>query len=83
MEEQPAYSWKDVGSIPTTSAVGRDGYNRFRTRFRYYIPENSVAYSNSNQLFETPERVRLVGGVVNHIDITVYGNKWRGGVFVV
>ena len=31
MEEQPEYCWKDVGSIPTTSAVGWDGYDRFRT----------------------------------------------------
>ena len=42
MEEQPAYCWKDVGSIPTTSAVGWEGLK---------WSEKSVAYSNSKLEF--------------------------------
>ena len=48
MEEQSAYCWKDVGSTPTTSAVGWDGAHNV-------FPEKSVAYSNSNNSFELPK----------------------------
>ena len=49
MEEQPAYCWKDVGSIPTTSAVGWEGLNGLKNRSHTAI-----------QRLNFPERVRLV-----------------------
>ena len=52
MEEQPAYCWKDVGSIPTTSAVGWEGLK---------WSEKSVAYSNSKLEFSRKGATSLVG----------------------
>ena len=71
MVEQPAYSWEDVGSTPTTSVVGWDGYNRFRTRFRYYIPENR-SHTAINNFLKTSRKGAA----------SLAGGKWRGGVFV-
>ena len=53
MEEQPAYCWKDVGSTPTTSAVGRDGAHIMC--FLKNRPHTAIQTT-----LITPERVRLV-----------------------